>query len=160
MEQEQPDAPVMGSGPSRGKRVAPECVREVKVTKTAASVSSSKQDRGPFHRLHVHTVVRNSRSRMDRERQDADLSEGDTVLADYEDPGVESETRSPPKRTFIWSKMYGLCHFGEDDGEEEVSSAAAPRASEDVNKRKKDAFTHTQQHTPDGFTQHYVRAFI
>lgn len=142
---------VMGSGTSRGKKVAPERVREVNGTEPGVA---AKQGRGPFTRL-LLSAVRNARP--DR---NSDLSEADTVLADDVDPGVGSDQKCPPKRAFIWSRTYGLCLIREEDAEEVVSSdPRVPRAAY-VNKRNTHAFTHAKRHTPEGLTQHSVRTSI
>ncbi|XP_019953398.1 uncharacterized protein [Paralichthys olivaceus] len=162
----------MGSGPSRGKKVAPACMSEVNVTKTTAGVPSPKQDSRIFKPLKIHAVLRNARNSAqpdchsqgpdsDFSGEDDDIdAELDTVLADYEERETIPVKKQPPKKTFMKSKTYGLCHFGREDTEDEVS--AAPRlsasgrdeeprgsrgGSEDVNKRSNDAFTHLKHHT-------------
>nr|XP_033499561.1 uncharacterized protein LOC117267648 isoform X2 [Epinephelus lanceolatus] len=132
----------MGSGTSRGKKVAPACVSEVNVTKTATGgVTSPKQDNRPFKPLKIHAILRNARNRAhpdchseghdsDFSREDDDIdAELDTVLADYEERGSVSVKKSPPKKTVIRSKTYGLCHFSQED-EEDLSSARRSRAEE------------------------------
>ncbi|CAB1461129.1 unnamed protein product [Pleuronectes platessa] len=162
----------MGSSPSRGKKVAPACVSEVNVTKTTAGVPSPKQDSRIFKPLKIHAVLRNARNRAqsdchsqgpdsDFSGEDEDIdAELDTVLADYEERERTTAKKPPPKKTFVKSKTYGLCHLGGEDTEDEVSSAPRLSASggseeprvprggaEDVNKRSKDAFTHLKTHT-------------
>ncbi|XP_037603100.1 uncharacterized protein LOC119474870 [Sebastes umbrosus] len=151
----------MGSGTSRGKRVAPACVSEVNVTKTTAS---PKQDSRPFKPLKIHAaILRNARNRAqpadchseghdsDFSREDDDIiidGDMDTVLQEYEERGRASVKKDPPKKTVIRSKTYGLCHFSQEDDED--CSSEEPRGSHggsrDVNKRSNDAFT---KHTPD-----------
>ncbi|KAL7379655.1 hypothetical protein ABVT39_003484 [Epinephelus coioides] len=165
----------MGSGTSRGKKVAPACVSEVNVTKTTTGgVTSPKQDNRPFKPLKIHAILRNARNRAhpdchseghdsDFSREDDDIdAELDTVLADYEERGSVSVKKSPPKKTVIRSKTYGLCHFSQED-EEDLSSARRSQAEEprgshggsrDVNKRSNDAFTHSKKHTPACPSQH------
>ncbi|XP_042357453.1 uncharacterized protein LOC121954167 [Plectropomus leopardus] len=152
----------MGSGTSRGKRVAPACVSEVNVTKTPPDgVTSPKQDSRPFKPLKIHAILRNARNRAqpdchseghdsDFSREDDDIDgELDTVLADYEERGRASVKKSPPKKTVIRSRTYGLCHFSheedEDFSEEPRGSHGGPR---DVNKRSNDAFTHSKKPPP------------
>uniref|UniRef100_UPI0037E7154A uncharacterized protein n=1 Tax=Semicossyphus pulcher TaxID=241346 RepID=UPI0037E7154A len=160
----------MGSGTSRGKRVAPACVSEVNVIKTAGT--SPKQDSRPFKPLKIHAILRNARNRAqpdshseghdsDFSREDDDIdAELDTVLAEYEERDRASVKKNPPKKAVIRSKTYGLCNFSQDD-EEEFSSAPRPRASgtdegprcshggsRDVNKRSNNAFINFKKHTP------------
>lgn len=160
----------MGSGTSRGKRVAPADVSEVIVAKKA--VPAPKQDTHAFKPLKIHAILRNARNRAQpdshSEGHDSDFSredenidaELDTVLAEYEERERASVKKSPPKKAVIRSKTYGLCHFGQED-EEDFSSAprplesggdTGPRGSHggsvDVNKRSNDAFTHFTKHPP------------
>ncbi|KAM7403248.1 hypothetical protein PAMA_003934 [Pampus argenteus] len=169
----------MGSGTSRGKKVAPACVSEVNVTKTDAGVTSPKQDSRSFKPLKIHTVLRNARNRAQRdchsEGHDSEFSgedddidaELDTFLADYEEREKASVKKQPSKKTFIRSKTYGLCHFSREEPDEDCGSdprlkatgtAEEPRGSRDgtrdVNKRSNDAVTHLQKHTPPGPGQH------
>ncbi|XP_041668121.1 uncharacterized protein LOC121525957 [Cheilinus undulatus] len=164
----------MGSGTSRGKRVAPACVSEVNVVKTNAT--SPKQDNSAFKPLKIHAILRNARNRahpdshseghdsdFSREEDDID-AELDTVLADYEERDRASAKKNPPKKAVIRSKTYGLCHFSQED-EEELRPAPRPRASggdeprgsrgesRDVNKRSNDAFTPCRKNTPASPTQ-------
>ncbi|XP_070835647.1 uncharacterized protein [Chaetodon trifascialis] len=157
----------MGSGTSRGKKVAPACVSEVNVSKTAAG-TSPKQDHRPFKPLKIHAILRNARNRAqpdchseghdsDFSREDDDIDgELDTVLADYEEREGDTVKKTPPKKTVIRSKTYGLCHFSQED--EEDFSAKEPRGSNGgsrgVNKRSNDAFTHFKRHTPAPPSQH------
>ncbi|XP_029317254.1 uncharacterized protein LOC115027863 [Cottoperca gobio] len=152
----------MGSGTSRGKKVAPACVSDVNATKTAAGVTSPKQDSRPFKPLKSHAILRNARNRAQPEchseghdsdfsREDDDIDgEMDTVLADYEERGRSSVKTNPPKKTAIRSKTYGLCHFSQEDDKD--FSSEEPRGSQcgsgDVNKRSSDAFTHFKKQTP------------
>ncbi|KAG7511209.1 hypothetical protein JOB18_043674 [Solea senegalensis] len=161
----------MGSGPSRGKKVAPACVSEVNVTQTTAGVTSRKRDCGPFKPLKIHAVLRNARNRAQQdchsEGPDSDLSGEDDDAAVVDDGEVdtvhadddESARKPPTKKTFVKSsKTYGLCHFSRADTEDEVSAAEEPRGprcgARDVNNRSGDAFTHCPtQHssTSQGF---------
>ncbi|KAM7376010.1 hypothetical protein PAMP_005762 [Pampus punctatissimus] len=159
----------MGSGTSRGKKVAPACVSEVNVTKTDAGVTLPKQDSRSFKPLKIHNVLRNARNRAQPEchseghdsefsGEDDDIdAELDTVLADYEEREKASVKKQPSKKTFIRSKTYGLCHFSREEPDE-AGTAEEPRGSQDgtrdVNKRSNDAFTHLQKHTPPGPGQH------
>lgn len=175
----------MGSGSSRGKKVAPACVTEVNVTKTGANVASTKQDRSPFKPLRNHSVWRKvpARAQPDCHSQgrDSDFS-GEDLSIDgelerdlevSEDIEKASVKRTCPKKSFIRSKTYGLCHFGQEDAGEEVSppdprlqesgGAEGPRVShggsKDVNKRDNSA-AHLKRLTPACSTQTDVRAFI
>nr|XP_046269416.1 uncharacterized protein LOC124072233 [Scatophagus argus] len=157
----------MGSGTSRGKKVAPACVSEVNMTNTAAG-TTAKRDNRPFKPIKIHAILRNARNRAhpdchseghdsDFSREDDDIDgELDTVLADYEERGGAAVKKNPPKKTVIRSKTYGLCHFSQEDDEE--SSSEEPRGpdggSRVVNKRSNDAFTHFKKHTPAPPSQH------
>ncbi len=159
----------MGSGTSRGKKVAPACVSEVTVAKTAAG-ASPKQNLRPFKPLKIHAILRNARNRAqpdchseghdsDFSREDDDIdAELDTVLADYEERGEAAEEKTPPKKTVIRSKTYGLCHLCQDLSAEEPRGSSG--GSRVLNNRSNDAFTHVKKHTPASPIQHNVRAFI
>lgn len=159
----------MGSGTSRGKKVAP--VSDVNGTKTAAGVASSKQDSRSFMPLKIHSILRTARSRAQAdchsEGHDSDISgeedgideDLDTVLAGHEERRVSAK-KSPTKKTFIRSKTYGLCHFSRADTDEDSGSASRleataaaeePRGSQGavrhVNKRSNDASAQSAQHT-------------
>ncbi|XP_029983292.1 uncharacterized protein LOC115414196 [Sphaeramia orbicularis] len=160
----------MGSGPSRGKKVAPACVSEVTVAKTAARVTATKHSGGPFRPLKIQTILRTARNRAQPDRhsegndsecsgEDDDIDgELDTVMANYEERERASVKKPPSKKTFIRSRTYGLCHFGREDTDEDFSSetriresgSTEPRGSHrgDVNKRGYDAFSHFKKHTP------------
>ncbi|XP_034714604.1 uncharacterized protein LOC117936010 [Etheostoma cragini] len=154
----------MGSGTSRGKKVAPACVSEVNVTKTTGGVTSPEQDSRPLKPLKIHAILRNTRNRAqldchseghdsDFSRDDDDIDgEMDTVLSDYEERGRVSLKTNPPKKTIVRSKTYGLCYFSQED--EDFSSAPLSRGEEprgshggsrDVNKMSSDAFTHNKK---------------
>ncbi|XP_026196301.1 uncharacterized protein LOC113148739 [Anabas testudineus] len=164
----------MGSGTSRGKKVAPASVSEVNVTKTATrSDTSPKLESPPFKPLEIRAMLRDARNSArppdcHSEGRDSDFSgeddDGvvDTVLADYEKCEGVSVKDPPPKKTLIKSRTCGLCHFSREDAEDDFGSAAQLRASggveeprgscggsRDVNKRSNDAFTHFKKHTPD-----------
>lgn len=156
----------MGSGTSRGKKVAPACVSEANVTKTAcSSVTLPKQQSvRPFKPLKLHALLRNRRNRAQppdchSEGHDSDFSwedddgEVDTVPADREE-----RERPPPKKTFMKSRTYGLCHLSREDAEDDFGSAPQLRASRGaeeprgsgggsrgVNKRSNDAFIHVKK---------------
>ncbi|XP_034419454.1 uncharacterized protein LOC117751631 [Cyclopterus lumpus] len=147
----------MGSGTSRGKKVAPACVSEVKVTKTTAGVTPSEQDSRPFKPLQIHAMLRNARNRAqpdchseghdsDCSREDDDIEgEMDTFLTDCKERGKAATRR--PKKTALRSKTYGLCrHFSQEDDEDLGSAPRSPveeprGGSGDVNKRSGDSFT-------------------
>lgn len=148
----------MGTGTSRGKRVAPACASEVSVLKTSASVAPPKQDTTLFKPLKIHAILRSARncaqSDCHSEGQDSDFSgedddvdgELDTVLADYEERGERvSVKKTPTKKSFMRSRTYGLCHFGAGDSED------MPREQHNmttyVNNKTKSAFTHSEKHT-------------
>lgn len=160
----------MGSGPSRGKKVAPACVSEVTVAQTAARIPSTKHGHRPFKPLNIQTILRTARNRAHPDRhsegnesdcsgEDDDVdAELDTVLADYEDRERASVKKAPPKKTFIRSRTYGLCHFGREDTDEDFSSETRinepteTRGSHrgDVNNRRYNGFTHFKKHAPLG----------
>lgn len=135
----------MGAGTSRGKKVAPASGTEVKVAGT---------DGGP---LRIVNVLRNkdrscAQRRSAGEGNDLDCyaeedEELSTVLAEDEGMFVK---KTNPKKSFIRSRTYGLCHFGQEDTGDDISSASRPRApgraagprvsrsvSKDVNKDRK-----------------------
>ncbi|XP_035466808.2 cystin-1 [Scophthalmus maximus] len=147
----------MGSGPSRGKKVAPARASEGTVAGAAAGVTSAERDSRPLR-------PPQGRAQPDRhsEGPDSDLSGEDDDDADGGGGGVVggpdavlagglSAERPPAKKSFVKSKTYGLCHLGRADAEDEGSRAEEPRgprgASEDVNKRRNDAFTRPQKRT-------------
>uniref|UniRef100_A0A1A7XHS8 Uncharacterized protein n=1 Tax=Iconisemion striatum TaxID=60296 RepID=A0A1A7XHS8_9TELE len=152
----------MGSGASRGKKVAPACVTEINVTKTGP-VASSKLDRGPFKQIKTRTALRNARNRAQPDNfskahgSDFSGDEDGAVLADEEDRKRVFVKISPPKRTFIRSKTYGLCHFSQEDNEDANGSSKRsekprPGASKDVNKRK--------QHKPGASIQQDLSSHV
>lgn len=160
----------MGTGTSRGKKVAPACVNEVRVTKPESSIPSPKHPISLFKPLKIHTIWRNSRAPPDchsdghdsdfsAEDEDEDL---DTVLAEDR---REERKKCPQKKTFMRSRTYGLCHFSREEEEEEgVSSAPGlteeePRVSSvrgrrDVNRRNNPGFTHKKALTAASPTHH------
>lgn len=151
----------MGSGTSRGKRVAPVCASDVTVAKT-----SPKRVNRPFRSSKINAVLRN-RAQPDchSEGHDSDFSREDddidgemnTELADYEKRGWASAKKSPPKKTAVRSRTYGLCHSGQ---EEHDSGSEEPRGSKVANKRSDDAFQHLKRHTPASSSPLSVRTFI
>lgn len=173
----------MGSGTSRGKKVAPACVSEVNVTKTASStVTSPKQQNRPFKPLKIHAILRNTRNRAPppdchSDGHDSDFSgddgDIDTVLADHEERDRVSVKNPRTRKTFMKSRTYGLCHLSREDAEDDFGSAPQlsasgrdeePRGSgggsRDVNKRSNDAFTHCKKHTSDCPSLHNVRTIL
>ncbi|KAI9528829.1 hypothetical protein NQZ68_017428 [Dissostichus eleginoides] len=145
----------MGSGTSRGKKVAPACVSELKGTTSTSGETSPKQESRPFKPLKIQSILRNARNRAQpechSEGHDSDFSreeddidgEMDTVIADYEEREKTSVKKTPPKKIVIRSKTYGLCPFSQED--EKDFSSEEPRGSHggsgDVNKRSSDAST-------------------
>ncbi|XP_028251686.1 uncharacterized protein LOC114427695 [Parambassis ranga] len=156
----------MGTGTSRGKKVAPACVSEVNVTKAGAGVISPKQDNSSFKPLQIHTILRNARNRAQpdchSEGHDSDFSaedddgELDTVLNSYEERERTSVKKTPAKKTFIRSKTYGLCHFRQEEAEDDSSSPRVSHkaSSQDVNKKSNAAFTHSKKQTAASHTKH------
>lgn len=125
----------MGSGTSRGKKVAPACVtREVRMDEGGgAGVRPSQKARGPCSQ---HTVQPESHS----------------------DTDGHSVGKTSPRRTFIRSKTYALCPFSGGDTEDEDScSPRVPRsAPRDQNKRSDCVFTPRKQQTLADFTQPHM----
>lgn len=150
----------MGSGTSRGKRVAP--VIEVSVAKTA----SHKSINCPFKPPKIHAILRNARNRTQPRRhsegRDSDFSreddgidgDMDTAVADEQEQSWASAKRNPPKRNAFRSKTYGLCHSSQED---EESGSEEPRGSRDVNKGDSDASLHFKKQTAS--SQLRVRIF-
>ncbi|KAM4723766.1 uncharacterized protein FYW61_014461 [Anableps anableps] len=141
----------MGSGTSRGKKVAPACVSEVRVSKAGgAAVHPSQQATGPLNQHKVHCA------QPEGHGEEGAHSDGDT------DGQRASVRRTSPRRTFTRSKVYGLCPFSGEDNEDETSCSPqleeprGPRSvPKDVNKRSNCVFTHRKQHTPAGFVQRH-----
>ncbi|KAK5857567.1 hypothetical protein PBY51_010804 [Eleginops maclovinus] len=157
----------MGSGTSRGKKVAPACVSEVKGTKTTTAVTSPKQDSRPFKPLKIHAILRNrAQPECHSEGHDSDFSREDddidgemdrpTVVADYEERERASVKKTPAKKTVIRSKTYGLCPFSQED--EKDFSSEEPRGSHggsgDVNNRSSDASIYLKKQTSACPSQH------
>ncbi|KAK2825922.1 hypothetical protein Q5P01_020136 [Channa striata] len=154
----------MGSGTSRGKKVAPACVSEVKVSPSAAGVTSPGQDGNPMTTLKTRALSRQPPD-CHSEGHDSDFSWDDEdgeqgrAAADH-DRDRESGRKPAAKK----SKTYGLCHLSREDAEDDFGStrlraagkAEGPRgsrgASGDVNKRSGDAFTHFPKRA-SGFQQ-------
>ncbi|MEQ2209550.1 hypothetical protein XENOCAPTIV_000796, partial [Xenoophorus captivus] len=140
----------MGSGTSRGKKVAPACVSEV-TRAGGAGVHPSQQARGPFNQRKVQG--RNSEG----PHSECSGEDDDTLRGDHTDGQGAS-----PRRTFIWSKTRGLCPFSREDTEDETSSSpqldeprVPRRGPQDVNKRSNCVFTHRKPHTPAGVIQRH-----
>ncbi|XP_004082242.1 uncharacterized protein LOC101174385 [Oryzias latipes] len=130
----------MGAGTSRGKKVAPASETEVKVTKTEAGISYAKTDRSPLPSRKILNVLRNkdqTQSCAQRRSEGHDLEdfsaeddeELSTVLAEDDIREGIFDKKTSPKKSFIRSKTYGLCHFGQEDTGEDISSASQPRAA-------------------------------
>lgn len=124
----------MGSGTSRGKKVAPARVSEVSVARTV-----SGPDSRPRKPRRVRASARNERDRAQPAESHSDGHDSD--LSAEDDEGEVARKTRP--------RTYGLCHFSREDAEDD--GAEGPRgsrgASGDVNNRSDDAFTHFQQRT-------------
>ncbi|KAM4540272.1 uncharacterized protein V3H82_022281 [Fundulus diaphanus] len=138
----------MGSGASRGKKVAPASASEVRGTKGG----------GPGGRK-VHCVPPGSHNEGPR----ADCSGEDAVRGEPTDARGASVRKASPRRTFIRAKTYGLCPFSGEDTEDERSSSPqleeprVPRKGpKDVNTRSNCAFPHRKRLGPAGFVQRHV----
>ncbi|XP_029900737.1 uncharacterized protein LOC115354482 [Myripristis murdjan] len=160
----------MGSGTSRGKKVAPACVGAVSVTNR----EPTKQAGHSIKPLKFRAILRSSRNGAQAdchsEGHDSELSaeEDDTdagldhVLADYEDQGRAPKRKNPPKKSFLRSRTYGLCNFSrvhtDDDFTPAPDTAEEPRGSHGgpghVNKRSNAVFIHFKKLTPPCPNQH------
>ncbi|XP_061700570.1 uncharacterized protein LOC133513639 [Syngnathoides biaculeatus] len=123
----------MGSGTSRGTKVAPAGLGEAKLAKKASSsVVSSKRD--AFDALRIHARRRapvdcHSAGHDSEISGDGDGDEDDDADADVEldagygeavDAGRRRGKKNPvSKRAFMRSRTYGLCHFSSKDQDEE-----------------------------------------
>lgn len=110
----------MGSGTSRGKKVAPACVGQV---------TSIKASCKPLQPPRIHAILRKCAQR-DRRHDSGSSGEDNDGERDAvpERRGWVSEKRSPAKKS---SKTYGLCH-ARREGEEDSGPEEPPGA----NKRK------------------------
>ncbi|MEQ2249169.1 hypothetical protein ILYODFUR_026606 [Ilyodon furcidens] len=140
----------MGSGTSRGKKVAPACVSEV-TRAGGAGLHPSQQARGPFNQRKVQG------RHSEGPHSECSGEDDDTLRGDNTDGRGAS-----PRRTFIWSKTRGLCPFSREDTEDETSSSpqldeprVPRRGQQDVNKRSNCVFTHRKPHTPAGVIQRH-----
>lgn len=127
----------MGSGTSRGKKVAPACVGQVTSIKT-----SCKPVKRPLQPPKIHAILRSARKSAQPDRH----SEGHDSDSSGEDD--DGETGAGPERTG-WvrakvtpakksTKTYGLCH-SRREGEED-SGPEEPHAPRGANKSKNKAF--------------------
>ncbi|KAM4625858.1 uncharacterized protein ACJ7VT_004155 [Polymixia lowei] len=162
----------MGSGTSKGIKVAPACVGEINASKRDADVGTPKQERRPL-KTPKFTNATDSRNpaRPDRhsEGRDSDVSaedddvdaELDRVLADYKDREKVSKVTNSAKKSFIRSKTYGLCNFRRVHADDDFNSTPQlptspigeePRGpdsdSVDVNKKINGVFSHFRKYTP------------
>lgn len=148
----------MGSGTSRGKRVAPARVSEAHAISRVKARNRSQQEQ------QSRDPDRSSSSSSSREDGDAIEGEADTAAADEQEQSWACVKRSPSsqkkkkkavkKNKNKMSRSYGLCRSRQED---EESSAEEPRGSRDVNKR---AFLHVrkQRAAPSGHMT--VRIFM
>ncbi|XP_061824188.2 uncharacterized protein [Nerophis lumbriciformis] len=138
----------MGSGTSRGTKVAPAGLSEAnKAAKTSTEVGSSKQHAPAraFHLLRIdarrrappadcHSAGHDSEHSGDDEDVDVEL---DAVLAGYEEEEeevvvVETRKGTCVKKSSKRSRTYGLCHFSsreEDEGQQGASSSSSSSSS-------------------------------
>ena len=118
----------MGSGTSRGKKVAPACIDQVTSLKT-----SSK----PLQAPKIHAILRNARCNCAPPERH---SEGRDSGSSGADDDVVSERRgwvSAKVTARKSTKTYGLCH-ARRDGEED-SGPEEPPALRGANKRRNEA---------------------
>lgn len=129
----------MGSGTSRGKKVAPACVGQVTSIKT-----SSKPVKRQLQRPKIHAILRNARrncAQPDRHSEGRDsLSSGEDDDDGERDAvperrGWVSAKKAPAKKS---TKTYGLCH-SRRNGEED-SGPEEPPAPRGANKTRNKAF--------------------
>lgn len=132
----------MGSGTSRGKKVAPACVDQVTSIKT-----SSKPLKRPLQAPKIHAILRSARSHCappDRHSEGRDSGSS----AEDDDGGKDAV---PQRRGWVSarkltarksSKTYGLCH-SRRDGEED-SGPEEPPAPRGANTRRNEAFPKAQ----------------
>lgn len=142
----------MGSGTSRGKKVAPACA------------SPNASPRRPFKPPQIQEILRNARNRdcrgeardSDSSREDDDIEgETDTVQEKCKQRGWDSAKRNPTKKSAIRSKTYGLCHSNQED--EEDSSSEEPPGSRVANKTSNNTSPHFQKHAAVSQNQLTVR---
>lgn len=129
----------MGSGTSRGKRVAPARVREAHAISRINARNRSQQEQQQSCRSEGRDPDRSSSSRDD----DAIDGDADTAAADEQEQSWACVKKSPTsqKKKKKKSRSYGLCRSRQED---EDSSVEEPRGSRDVNKR---AFLHVRKQT-------------
>lgn len=132
----------MGSGTSRGKKVAPACVDQVTSIKT-----SSKPLKRPLQAPKIHAILRNARSNCAPPDRHSEGRDSDSSGED--DDGQRDEV--PERRGWVSArkvtarkstKTYGLCH-SRRDGEED-SGPEEPPALRGANRRRNEAFPKRQ----------------
>ncbi|XP_055361792.1 uncharacterized protein LOC114848230 isoform X2 [Betta splendens] len=137
----------MGSGTSRGKRVAPARGSDADA-RPASGVAASGPDEPK-----VRAAARNERSRAlppecHSDGHDSDASAEDDAGDGDADAGVEERRRTRPPRK-AKARTYGLCHFSREDAEDDFG-AEGPRGarggSTDVNNGSSDALTRFKKH--------------
>lgn len=169
----------MGSGTSRGKKVAPACVTEITVSnRDENKIHSLTEDQRSFQPVKIpkfsnisqsqnraqhdcHSEGHDSEFSADEDDLDEEL---DRVLAEYESPkGIFSKGKVSPKKSFIRSKTYGFCNFTRVHNERDFNSSPhLPRPAhcektrlqlnrpEEVNKKNNGPnFLHQTAHCPD-----------
>ena len=115
----------MGSGTSRGKKVAPANVREITVLNRDDNiVHSLNEDKLPLQPVKIPTFSNFTLSQNMAKHdchseghhsefsadEDEIAEELDRVLSEYERPrGIFSKGTNSPKKSFIRSKTYGFC---------------------------------------------------
>ncbi|XP_077395882.1 uncharacterized protein LOC144032091 [Festucalex cinctus] len=154
----------MGSGTSRGTKVAPAGLGETKPAKASSSVASSKRD--AFDALRAHARRRapvDCHSAGNDSELSGDDDDADAELDGYDEAGTAARPRgkkeqAASKKAFTRSRTYGLCHFssGEEDEQQQgvsfsttSSSSSGPGGAQgphgsregDNNKRNHHAFT-------------------
>ncbi|XP_077415949.1 uncharacterized protein LOC144045040 [Vanacampus margaritifer] len=165
----------MGSGTSRGTKVAPAGLGDSKPAKKASSsVPSSKRDAFDALRVHArrrapvdcHSAGHDSELSGDDDDADAEADGYDEAGAGARRRGKKEQTAS--KKAFTRSRTYGLCHFssGEEDEQQQqqqgvssTSSSSGPCGAQgphgsreaDNNKRSHHAFAPPPKCSPQAF---------
>ncbi|XP_061649670.1 uncharacterized protein LOC133487323 [Phyllopteryx taeniolatus] len=125
----------MGSGTSRGTKVAPAVLGEAKPAKKASSSGlSSKRDAFDALRIHARrrAPVDCHSAGHDSEFSGDDDDDADAELAGYDEAVAAGRRRGKKnpvsKRAFTRTRTYGLCHFSsreEDEREKGASSSSS-----------------------------------
>ncbi|XP_056152363.1 uncharacterized protein LOC130126763 [Lampris incognitus] len=172
----------MGSSTSRGKKIAPACVTEVNGCGRDANAGSPKRDTRSLKPLTTpkftkdadadapsralsdcHSQGRDSDFSVEEEEEEDDdhgdvEGELDRVVSDCVEYDDRDTKRTPktPKKSFIRSKTFGLCHLKRvhtDNGLNstprlQTSMKAEEACGVDVNRKNDDELGHSRKLTP------------